>query len=205
MNAHSEQETLRKDLQRDLAPASTGTGPLLQRDYWAVIRSSRLSPTEVASFVRERFVDFPPEPLVTFRRAHRGGPLEVGDDLEVHIRMERETAVRVIHVDDNSITLATRRGHPEAGHITFGAYRNGRGDVIFHIRSHARSSSASRYAGFLALGKPMQTNTWTDFIDRLAHTVGDGVIGAIYAEEQVLEEEPLPDDAAAPTFVARGD
>lgn len=195
-----------QELWEGLTPASEGTGPLLQRDYWAVVRESRLTCPEVASLLRERFVAFPPEALVVFRRPDgREGPLEVGDELEVEIRMEGRTAVRVVHADANSLTLGTVAGHPEAGRITFGAYPNERGDVVFHIRSRARSSTSTRYAGFLAAGEPMQTNTWTDFIDRLAHMVGEGVIGAIRAETQAVEEGAEDGAMDRPTFIAEGE
>lgn len=199
---------IKRDLQAlwdELMPASEGKGPLLQRDYWAVIRGCRLSPQTVIMHLREHFPEFPPRKLVVFERSGGlEGPLEVGDELKVRIRMAGRTAVRVLHVDANSITLGTVRGHPEAGRITFGAYRNGRGDVVFHIRSRARSSTSSRYAGFLTAGEPMQTNTWTDFIDKLAHSIGDGVIGAIRAETKVIGEE---DESVlqTPTFIATGD
>jgi hypothetical protein len=199
---------LRRGMQQQregLNPASKGAGPLLQRDYWAVLCDCPLSPPEVARVVRERFADFPPEQFVVFRRVgDAAGPLEVGDELEVEIRMSGTAGVRVVHVDANSITLGTAVGHPEAGRITFGAYRNDRGDVLFHIRSRARSSSSTRYAGFLTAGEPMQTNTWTDFIDRLAHNVAEGVIGAIEVETHEIADED--DDALdTPTFIARGD
>jgi hypothetical protein len=52
----------------------------------------------------------------------------------------------------------------------------------------------------------MQTNTWTDFINRLAATVGSGVIGWIHAETRVIPEEPQDlESLRSPTFVARGD
>lgn len=189
----------------DLVPASAGAGPLLQRDYWAVLKDCRFSCSEVATYVREHFLDFPPEPLVVFHRPDGAeGPLQVGDRLDVQIRMEGTTAVCVVHTDANSLTLATVKGHPEAGRITFGAYRNDRGDVLFHIRSRARSSSRLFYAGFLTAGDPMQTNTWTDFIDCLAHTVAEGIVGAIYVETHKIDEA---DDGAldTPTFTAEGD
>ncbi len=92
--------------------------------------------------------------------------------------------MRVVHLDRQSFTVATLRGHPEAGRITFGAYRNPRGDVIFHIRSRARSSSSTRYFGFLAAGEPMQTSTWGELINRVAASVGEGVIGFIQAQTE---------------------
>lgn len=189
-----------------LTPPSNGRGPLLQRDYWAALHGCGRSAPEVAALVRERFADFPPDSLVVFRRPDgQDGPLEVGDEMEVKIRMAGKTAVRVVHADDNSLTLATVEGHPEAGRITFGAYPNERGDIIFHIRSRARSSTSTRLAGFLALGEAMQTNTWTDFIDAVAHTVGDGVVGAIRADTREVDEDDADEAMDGPTFIARGE
>jgi hypothetical protein len=161
----------------------------------------------VISLVASRFWDLPPADLVTFRR--RDGterPLEVGDELEVRIRWAGSFGVRVLHRDRNSITLGTLIGHPEVGRITFGAYRNRAGDVVFHIRSRARSGSRVVLLGYKAAGEPMQTSTWTDFIDRLAATVGKGVVGSIHAETRVIPAEPRGEHGRnAPTFIARGD
>lgn len=192
---------------REIVPASEGCGPLYQRDYWAVIANCRLSPSEVVDVVRERFEEFPPSEIVTFRRVGGGrAPLEVGDEMEGEIQGAGDFAVRVTHRDANSFTLATLRGHPEAGRITFGAYRNPDGDVVFHIRSRARSASRGRFMGFKVFGDPLQTSTWTDFIDRLAALVGSGVADVIHAEKREVEEEPgdrvVP---APPTYVAKGD
>jgi hypothetical protein len=189
----------------DLQPASEGVGPLLQRDYWAVIRACPHSPHELATQVREQFLDFPPEELVVFRYpGENDSPLEVGDELEVVIRMMEPVKVRVIHRNENSLTLGTSEGHPEAGRITFGAYRNDHRDVIFHIRSRARPASSTDYAGFLITGDPMQTNTWTEYIDVLAHRMGDGVVGHIHVEEEHVAPEEDEDSMDSPTFIARG-
>ncbi|HET9983023.1 MAG TPA: DUF1990 family protein [Longimicrobiales bacterium] len=196
-----------RELKEKLLLAAAGVGPLLQRDYWAVIRDSRLRPPEVAAVVAERFACFPPGELVRFRRMDGGeGPLEPGDVLDVDIRMAGACQVGVVHRDRNSLTVATLAGHPEAGRITFGAYPNEAGDVVFHIRSRARSSTRSRLLGFRAMGDAMQTTTWTDFINRLAVEVGDGVEGVIHAEKRVVEE--TDEDRAVPpvpTFVATGE
>lgn len=183
------------------ALAAEGHGPLLERDYWAVIDDCALSPAQFGPLLAARFAEFAPEGLVRFAPACERA-LAVGDELVVHIRMAGECGVRVLHANANSITLCTLRGHPEAGRITFGAYRDARGDVVFHIRSRARASSRSRYAGFLALGEPMQTNTWTAFVDRVAHTVGRGVRGRIYEETRTID--PRQDDEDQPTYLAEG-
>jgi hypothetical protein len=193
------------DLLADLLPAHQGVGPLYQRDYWAVIADCRVRPSRIADDLARRFWHYPPPELVNFTRAGGdGGPLRVGDELDVHIRVAGACRVRVVAREPQSLTLATLGGHPEAGRITFGAYRNDQGDVVFHIRSRARSSSQARYLGFLAAGEPMQTNTWTDFVVAVARTFGGGVKGQVHARTQQIADEP-EGATCTPTYLARGD
>jgi hypothetical protein len=109
----------------------------------------------------------------------------------------------VLDRDANSLTLSTLAGHPEAGRITFGAYRSDRGDVVFHIRSRARSSSRMHFAEYLTAGEGMQTATWASLINTVARAVGDGVLGEIRATTEACEDLP-DDDGDGPTFIARG-
>ena len=194
-----------------LQSASAGVGPLLQRDYWGVLDGCSWRPSAVVALVASRFCDFPPAEIVVFERDNSAGEergLEVGDELDIQIRMAGAARVRVVHKDSCSFTLATLAGHPEAGRITFGAYRNEDGDVIFHIRSRARSSSRPNYLGFLVGGDPMQTTTWTDFVNNVAVTCGAGVVSEVHADVRQLNEadaEPGDEAMDCPTFVARGD
>ena len=192
---------------RPLLTARSGSGQYLQRDYWAVIRDCRLRPGELMRAVRERFAEFAPAELASFRRVEGAqGPLAVNDELEVRIAAAGTCFVRVVHADEQSLTIGTLQGHPEAGRITFGAYCNAREDVIFHIRSRARSGSRLMYAGVLAAGEAMQTNTWTDFVAAVGHTFGSGVIGFIHSETQrALDGPQATSDECCPTFLARGD
>ena len=189
-----------------LSTARSGAGEHLERDYWAVIGDCVQRPRELIGAVRERFVEFAPAELASFRRlGMNSGPLALGEELEVRIAAAGSCLVRVVHTDEQSFTLATLRGHPEAGRITFGAYCNARDDVVFHIRSRARSGSRLLYAAFLAAGEAMQTNTWTDFIVAVAQTFGSGVVGCIHSETRKAPDEPPELEESAPTFLARGD
>jgi hypothetical protein len=182
-----------------------GYGPLLQRDYWAIIREAKLGPSQIAELVMNRFWHFAPEELAAFRRIDgKQSALCAGDVLEVRIHLAGTFHVRVLHNNLNSVTLRTLEGHPECGRITFGAYRNDYGDVVFHIRSRARTSSGRNYAGFIAIGEAMQTNTWTEFVNRVALAAGKGVIGYIHAESQEIRDEP-EEALDGPTFIAEGD
>jgi hypothetical protein len=193
----------------DLLLPEQGAGPLLQRDYWAVIKDCPHPPSKVMEWVAVRFPEFAPSELCVFERedeSREGQPLELGEELSVKIQGAGTFGVRVIHKDTQSFTLATLPGHPEAGRITFGAYRNEHGDVIFHIRSRARSGSQFHYMGFVTAGEAMQTNTWTEFVLRAAVTAGEGVVGVIHADTTELEDEPEGSDPVHdPTFIAKGD
>lgn len=194
-------------VQKTSLPASKGHGPLLQRDYWGVVADCTLGPQEVARWVAESFCQVAPPRLVRFRRLEpEPGGLQPGETLELEIPSAGTFHVRVVHRDANSHTLSTLKGHPEAGRITFGAYRNADGEVVFHIRSRARSSSTSRYAAFLVAGEPMQTHTWADFIKRVAASVGSGVAGAVHAVTREVEPtaEDGPGGVPRPTFLAEG-
>lgn len=187
----------------EILPASHGAGPLLQRDYWAVFGGCPLTPSGVMARVRAQFCSLAPASLVSFE-APDG--LACGATLTIVIKPDLACAVRVVHDTAQSVTLATLQGHPEAGRITFGAYRNADGDVIFHIRSRARSSSTLRRIGFLILGDAMQTNTWTDFIRNTAADVGARIDGVIHADTQQVDDLPEDDEPlVAPTFIAVGD
>ena len=188
-----------------MSPTRLGHGPSLQRDYWAEIRDSRIAASQMGEFLARRFSEMVPDSIARFSPlGDPGEPLEVGDEVEVWIRFAGRCRVRLVDKTANSITFATLEGHPEAGRITFGAYRHASGNLVFHIRSRARSSNAFHYLGFRALGRAMQTETWTRFIDRLAATVGSGVVGFIFEETKHAPEEG-PEADLAPTFVAEGD
>lgn len=187
----------------DLQPATDGAGPLLQRDYWAVFAACTLTPRDVVARVRARFCELPPEALVHFDAP---GGLTKDAELDIRIRPAQSCRVRVIHEDANSFTLGTLVGHPEAGRITFGAYRNAADEVVFHIRSRARSSSVATRLGFLAIGDALQTMTWTDFINNAATLVGATVRDVIQSDVQEVEEQPEDGEPLqAPTYLAVGD
>lgn len=188
-----------------LVPAREGSGPTLQRDYWAQIRGSRIAASQMGELLSRRFADMVPFEIARFSsRAGPGRSLEVGDELEVWIRFAGRCGVRLVHKNANSLTFATLAGHPESGRITFAAYRHASGNLVLHIRSRARASTPFQYVGFHALGRAMQTETWTRFIDRLAATIGGKVVDFVYEETRHCPDEG-PETDRLPTFVAEGD
>src|SRR5690625_598215 len=111
----------------------------------------------------------------------------------------------MVHRYEYSISLVTGEGHSEDGRITYDAYPKVEGDVVCHIRNIAQGSHSKTYASLMTEDEYMQTNSWTDFIDRLAHSIAGGVKGVIHAETTTLDDSDVADEIATPTFIADGD
>jgi hypothetical protein len=187
----------------EVVHAASGSGPLLQREYSGVIEGTDISPEELAKLVRERFTELAPGETAAFERAEGGrAPLKVGDELKIRIGGFMPCQVRVVHVDDVSLTLRTLEGHPEAGRVSFGAGLDDQGRLTFRIRSRARSGGLIHYLGFLMMGRAMQARCWIRFIGRAAEICGGRLAGPVRVSTSKVAEEPAdvggPD---LPTFI----
>ena len=191
---------------RRVVTAADGTGPLLQRDYWAIINGCELAPEQIMRRVRAEFPRFAPEDLVQFSRpAPDETPLSVGDEMTVDIKSAGSCDVRVVAVDGRSLTMQTLNNHPEAGRITFGARQDAQGRTVFRIRSRARANGLLNYLGYELLGKKMQARTWVTFIERVVAACGGRAVGGIRVQTREVPESSDDIEAApGPTFPTRG-
>jgi hypothetical protein len=195
-------ETATEDCQ--VVYANEGTGPLLERDYTAVVEGTGVTPEALVKAVRERFERFAPTETACFRRSDREpGPLDVGDEMDIKIALLGDCRVRVVHVDEHGVTLRTLKGHPEAGRITFAGFRDEKGRPVFRIRSRTRASGVTSYLGYMLLGKQMQSRCWIRFIDRVVADSGGRIAGGrIQVRTRKVGEEAADCRGAcdAPTF-----
>ncbi|MEW4567604.1 DUF1990 family protein [Tautonia sp. JC769] len=189
--------------------ASQGYGPLLKREYVAVIDGSDCTPEAVADRIRNEFTTFAPRETARFECKSRGKgePLELGDVLDIRLSLVGSCRVKVVHLDDRSITLRTMDGHPELGRITFVSDRDDRGRVRFGIVSRTRANGLANFTGFLLMGKQMQSRCWINFIGNLAEACGGRVLDAVKVRTVAVEETPAdrpggPDEPTCPTMTA---
>ena len=166
----------------EIQHASSGHGPLWQRDYSAQIRGSSLSAEAAITLLRREFPAFSPEELAAFSR-NGSTPIAVGEDMKVVIKGYGECAVRCVHFTPHSLTLRTLEGHFEAGRITFGAHEENE-NLVFHIRSRARTVDRVRHLGYKLFGHKFQEKTWVTFIERVAEKIGGEIIGQVAVETQ---------------------
>ncbi len=176
---------------RRIVTAAQGTGPLLQRDYRAVLADCLYSPEHVMKIVRAGFPLFAPRDLVRFSRdGSASREPAVGDELEVGIKLAGSCHVRIVETDDRSLTMRTNDDHPEAGRITFAAERDERGRVVLHIRSRARANGLLRFLGYELMGRDMQTRVWLRFLERVAVVCGAHVVGGVQESTRKVSDSP---------------
>ena len=102
--------------------ALQGFGPLWQKTYRVPLTGVQVTPTEVVRVWKERFPEFHP-PQSQFYPSLAG--VAPGEVLLINASMRGMpvyTGVRVIYADDESFTVMTAEGLPEAGWNNFSAY-----------------------------------------------------------------------------------
>lgn len=166
---------------------SDGTGTLFERRYWVDVQGSRLTPTELMTYIRTNFNEFSPDVLAKFAKTEGDEEeLEVDDEFHIRILGPWNGDVRVTEVDDHSFEFVTLEGHPEAGTIRFQAMkRAGEDDGLhFEIRSLARARDG--LVGFmhekLGVGMWVQEKMWMTFCKRVAHFTEGEIVGEVQSE-----------------------
>lgn len=151
-----------------------GVGALFHRQFVVDIAGSQLSAEELMASVVGDFKRFVPWEVVSIRRPeYDAHALRVGEDFVVELPGPWDGPVRVIHVDNTCLRLATLRGHLEAGQVQFHARPHG-AFLEFRIDAWARPSTrlVNLLYTHLRLAKEIQLNMWVRFCRAAAATAG---------------------------------
>ncbi|MBH8560153.1 DUF1990 family protein [Hymenobacter negativus] len=168
-------------------PASTGSGPLLERRYFIDVQRARKSPAQLMAEVQADVPRFSPDALANFKKKEGDdSALKVGDEFSITILGPWDGCVRVTEVSATSFEFITLEGHPEAGRIRFEThYLDESPDVLrFEIRSSARSRDGLVAFAYDTLGggKLLQEATWTEFCRRVAAASGGEALHDVVVE-----------------------
>ncbi len=186
----------------EVLAASQGAGPLLQRDYWAPLHGTHFMPGGLMRLVGSEFPRFANPALAAFSFV-KEPPLEIGHEMRIEIRGYGTCHVRVVEQSPLTLTLRTLEDHFEAGRITFGSWRED-GQLLFKIRSRARTRSKPLLLGWAAGGWKAQEESWKQFIKNLAEACGATIPGEIH-EETCEVKATLADlgELETPTFLPK--
>ncbi len=124
---------------RDLAGPLQGFGPLWQKTYKLRLTGADVTPAEVVRVWKEHFPEFHP-PQNRFFPPVTGitpGQVVLLNASVNHLPVA--TGLLVLYSDDESFTLMTPQGFPEAGWNTFSAYVED-GVTVAQVESYGRAS-----------------------------------------------------------------
>jgi Domain of unknown function (DUF1990) len=158
-----------------------GVGTLFHRCYRAHICAARRSPEQLIARIAENPNRACPAEVAVFRKVRGArGRMEVADEYLIRMPGPWDGPVRVVDRTSTSFRFATLEGHLEAGQIEFRASKEHE-HLVFEIESWARS--ADRLSDLLydrlQLGKEVQLNMWTHFLQRVAQVAGGRMTGGI--------------------------
>jgi hypothetical protein len=155
-----------------LASPIQGFGKMWQKTYQVRLPRDQARAADVISVWKVRFPDFWP------KSDHFYAPLTGIEPGEVALiegtmpgRLKLSTGVMVLYADDESFTLMTPEGHPEAGWITFSAYSDG-AHTVCQIQSMARAADPVYEIGFRLIGAKAQEKIWHHVLHSLAGYYG---------------------------------
>ncbi|MDQ3556996.1 MAG: DUF1990 family protein, partial [Gemmatimonadota bacterium] len=165
-----------------------GSGALNQERYWADIRGSRVDADGLFALVREQFSGLSPDALLEVGVEPRSETrLEEGATLTLAVPLRGNIQVRVVEVEDHTVTCATVAGHFLAGVIRFEV--EPRGDQLrFEVRSYFRAADLLDRIGMATVGKTAQKLTWTMVVEEAVRRSGGEAPEGIQTESRTLGE-----------------
>ena len=155
---------------KTVSPVS-GFGQMWEKIYRLFIQDSMYSPEYLISTLKSKFTDFQPSfnrffasdagikpgEIVLIDSMTPGGPVSTG--------------VMILYSDETSFTFCTPEGHPEAGWVSFSAYRDG-GSTVVQIYGLTRSNDPLFEAAFHLVGTKIQIRIWKHVLASLAAHLG---------------------------------
>jgi anti-anti-sigma factor len=148
-----------------------GFGPLWEKTYTLPIGQSALKLSEINQIMRDRLPEFQP-PQNRFYASPKG--ILPGEVILIDSDTPGgvvSTGVLVLYGDEESFTLMTPRGHPEAGWVTFTAIAEGERRLM-RIRGLASSEDPFYELAFRLAGSKFQERIWTHVLTSMADYLG---------------------------------
>jgi hypothetical protein len=157
---------------RRVAGALQGFGQLWQKTYKVRLTGADATPKEVVRIWKEEFPSFHPPQSRFYPPLSGVAPGEVMLINASVQGMPVYTGVMVLYADEESFTVMTAEGLPEAGWNTFSAYEDEDGTTVAQVQSLARASDPIYEVGFRLFGSTEQEKIWAHVLTSLATRFG---------------------------------
>jgi pyruvate/2-oxoglutarate dehydrogenase complex dihydrolipoamide dehydrogenase (E3) component/anti-anti-sigma regulatory factor len=165
-----EARNLNVNSRRAISPVH-GFGQLWEKIFRLHVADPVITPEQTVAALKENFPRFQPSfnrffaspagiqpgEIVLIDSSTPGGPVSTG--------------VMVVYADERSFTFITPQGHPEAGLVSFSAYRL-HGTTVVQILGLARAGDPVYEGAFRLIGSKVQGKIWTHVLRSLAIHLG---------------------------------
>lgn len=157
-----------------------GFGPLWQKTYRMRLSGASspggdsgtpVSPAEVVSYWKAHFSDLQPRENRFYTPSVGVAPGEVVLMNATAQGLPVNSGLLILYSDEDSFTLMTPEGCPEAGWITCSAFTED-GIVVAQVRTQGRSNDPIFEIGFRMFGAKQQEHIWTHVVSQLAARLG---------------------------------
>lgn len=172
---------------KHLLRADDGVGHLFHRRFRVKVKGAASSAEELMRAVVCDFGRFVPREVIGIKRPGRTGePLALGDEMTVQMPGPWNGPVRVVHLDDTTMRLATLKGHLEAGQVQFHAWEQD-GELWFEVEAWARPATAAVHLLYsqLRFAKEAQLTMWVRFCRAAASAAGGRPADGIHITTEV--------------------
>ena len=176
--------------QPEQLPDEGGTGPLVQRIFYAFLAGVQRSPSDLFDSFRRHFSDLVPESTMgPAKEPVAESRIEKGATLTLSLPMRGHVQVRVIDLTDASMTVATLAGHPLAGSVTFRFTGIPGEDLRFEVETCDRPATPPDALAMYPLGILMKRWNWAKVVERTAEWSGARPPIEVKTSEQTLTGE----------------
>lgn len=169
---------------RHLVSPLQGFGQLWQKTYRIRFEGVSVTPTEVVRVWKEHFPEFHP-PQNRFYPSIAG--MKPGEVVLINASVQGlpvDAGVMVLYADDESFTVMTPEGFPEAGWNTFSAYDDD-GTTVAQVQSMGRANDPIYEISFRLFASRAQERIWVHVLTHLAAHFG--VTGDVTIDKVLLD------------------
>lgn len=176
--------------EKETQKVADGVGPLYHRIYSVVVQSNWENALRSMQRLQRNLNHFSPQTMCKFEKRH-GDELKLapGDEFQIHITGPWNGPVRVNAVNPTGFSLATLKGHIEAGEIHFRVNRIDSEKVRFEVESMAKSHDhlIDLLYDKIPIVKFAQTEMWKKFCKNFGEELSFGIQGEPRGEISDIE------------------
>ncbi|HXI14099.1 MAG TPA: DUF1990 family protein [Thermoanaerobaculia bacterium] len=157
----------------DAAPEqlpAEGIDGLKVKRFWADIAGSEMSAAQIFNLFRSRCNDIMPLEFNAENRLQPGLLCE-GDTLTAELPFRGNIQMRVVEVDELTLTFSTLQGHPLAGIVRFAVEQMSTG-LRFAVETYSRSADLFDAIAMKTVGGVLQDRNWKAVVTRVVELSG---------------------------------